>query len=60
MIPENTMNESMFVVEAEDTEFQDGILDISFMSSVNFILYKSFSFNSREIVKWINFVFLGY
>ena len=54
------MNESMFVVEAEDTEFQDGKLDISFMSSVNFILYKSFSFNSREIVKWINFVFLGY
>ena len=59
MIPENTMNESMFMVEAEDTEFQDGILDISIKSTVNFILYKSFSFNSSEIVKWLKFRFSG-
>ena len=53
MIPENTMNESMFVVEAEDTEFQDGILNISIKSTVNFILYKSFSFNSK-MEYWIS------
>ena len=53
------MNESMFVVEAEDTEFQDGILNISIKSTVNFILYKSFSFNSCEIVKWLKFRFSG-
>ena len=41
MIPENTMNETMFVVEAEDTEFPDGRLDISIKSSVDFISYES-------------------